>query len=412
MKTPSVRFADTSPAPQEAWGRRKDTTAPKRRVVAPVWSYDWGMDDRRMTKKYLDMAARAGLRGRGDVEPNPLVGAVIVRHGVDGGEDQILGIGHHCRFGGLHAEREALANARGNGFDVAGSTVYCTLEPCCHVGKQPPCSEALIEAGVSEVVYARRDPAEVSRGGHELLEAAGIKTSCDDVSELAVSISDPFIHMVKAGLPWVVVKWAQTIDGRIATSAGESQWISNERSRAMVHRMRSRVDAVGVGMGTVLADDPMLTARGVRRVRRSAVRVVFDTHGRFPVDSKLAESAGAYQTVICTSRPEHISVAGIRVLECPALDGKLDLKAALRLLHVECGVSNILIEAGPRLLGSLLDGDLIDEAVVHLAAGIMGDDSARACATGRECSSLDQMKRFKLGRVKRVGDDVHLHYRK
>jgi len=370
------------------------------------------MDDRRMTKRYLDMAARAGLRGRGDVEPNPMVGAVIVRRGVDGREDQILGIGHHCRFGGLHAEREALKNARDNGFDVAGSTVYSTLEPCCHHGKQPPCSEALIEAGVGEVVYARRDPAEVSSGGHELLEAAGIKTSCVDVSPLAYSISDPFVHTVGTGLPWVVAKWAQTIDGKIATSTGESQWISNERSRGAVHRMRSRMDAVGVGMGTVVADDPMLTARGVRRVRRSATRIVFDTHGRFPEDSKLAETAGVYQTVICTSRPEYVSVPGIRVLECPAIDGRLDLRAALRMLNVECKVSNILIEAGPRLLGSLLDADLIDEAVVHLAAGIMGDDSAKACATGRDCSSLDQMKRFSLRRVKRVGDDVHLHYRK
>jgi len=369
------------------------------------------MHDQRLTKKYLDMAARAALRARGYAEPNPLVGVVIVKDGPRG-EKQVIGIGHHCKFGGLHAEREALKNARDNGHDVKGSVVYSTLEPCCHHGKQPPCSDALIEAGVAEVIYARRDPAEVSSGGHELLEAAGIKTRCDDCSELAVSISDPFIHVVKTGLPWVVAKWAQTIDGRIATSTGESQWISNERSRASVHRMRSRVDAVGVGMGTVLADDPMLTARGVRRVRRSAVRVVFDTNGRFPVDSKLAETAGAYQTVLCTSRPEHITVPGIRVLECPAIDGRLDLKAALRLLHVECKVSNILIEAGPTLLGALLDGDLIDEAVVHLAAGIMGDDGAKACASGRECSSLDQMKRFKLGLVKQVGDDVHLHYRR
>lgn len=364
------------------------------------------MDDCRLTKKYLDMAARAALRARGYAEPNPLVGVVIVKG------DQILGIGHHCKFGGLHAEREALKNARGNGHDVKGSVVYSTLEPCCHHGKQPPCSEALIEAGVAEVVYARRDPAEISRGGHEILEEAGIQVRREDCSELAVSISDPFIHTVKTGLPWVVAKWAQTIDGKIATSTGESQWISNERSRGAVHRMRSRVDAIGVGMGTVLADDPMLTARGVRRVRRSATRVVFDTHGRFPTGSKLAESAGAYQTVLCTSRPEHISVPGIRVLECPAIDGRLDLRAALRAIHTECKISNMLIEAGPRLLGSLLDADLINEAIVHLTPGIMGDDSAKVCATGRVCESLDQMKRFKLGRIKRVGDDVHLHYRR
>jgi len=368
------------------------------------------MVDRRLAKNYLDMAARAALRGLGDVEPNPMVGAVIVRPGVGGDEDQVIGIGHHRRFGGLHAEREALANARGNGFDVSGAVVYCTLEPCCHVGKQPPCCDALIEAGVSGVVYARLDPAEVSRGGHEILEEAGIWVRCDDCSELACSISDPFIYTVETGLPWVVAKWAQTIDGKIATCSGESQWISNERSRASVHRMRARVDAVGVGIGTVLADDPMLTARGVRRVRRTAVRVVFDTRGRLPGDCRLVESAGAYPTVVCTGSPEMISAAGVRVLECPVVDGKLDLRGSMGLLRSEVGISTILVEAGPGLLGGLLDADLVCEAVVHVGAGIMGD--GKGCVEGRECASLDQMKRFSLGRVKRVGDDVHLWYRR
>ncbi len=366
------------------------------------------MNDRRLTKKYLDMAARAGLRGRGDVEPNPMVGAVIVKN------EQVIGIGHHRKFGGLHAEREAIANARSNGFDVSGATVYCTLEPCCHVGKQPPCCEALIEAGVAEVVYARRDPAEVSRGGHEILEEAGIKVRCDDCSELAVSISEPFIHGLKTGLPWVIVKWAQTLDGKIATCSGESQWISNERSRAMVHQMRARVDAIGVGMGTVLADDPMLTARGVRRVRRTATRVVFDTQGRFCGESKLAQSAGVYPTVVCTGAVEMISVAGVRALKCPVVagkaGGKLDLEGALRVLREACGVSTILIEAGPRILGALLEGDLINEAIVHVSPTVMGD--GKGCAEGWVCESLSEMKRFSLGRIKRVGDDVHLWYRR
>lgn len=364
------------------------------------------MDDRRLVKKYLDMAARAAVRARGDAEPNPLVGAVIVK------DDQVIGIGHHCRFGGLHAEREALKNARENGFDVSGASVYCTLEPCCHHGKQPPCCEALIEAGVSEVVYARPDPAEISGGGHAILEAAGIRCRLDESSVNAVRVGEPFVFGVESGLPWVVAKWAQTIDGKIATSTGESQWISNERSRAMVHRMRSRMDAVAVGMGTVLADDPMLTARGVRRVRRTAARVVFDTHGRFPVESKLAKSAGQYQTIVCTNHPEQISVPGVRTLRCGMVDGKLDLRAAMKGLRSEFGICNVLVEAGPRLLGSLLDADLINEAVVHVAPGVMGDESAKACASGRVCEQLSQMKLFELGSVRWVGDDVHLWYRR
>lgn len=362
------------------------------------------MSGQRSSKFYLDMAARAAVRARGDAEPNPLVGAVIVKGG------EVIGIGHHSRFGGLHAEREALKNARDNGFDVSGATVYCTLEPCCHHGKQPPCCEALIEAGVAEVVYARPDPAEVSSGGHAILEAAGISCRLDESSVNAVRIGEPFVFGVETGLPWVVAKWAQTIDGKIATCTGESQWISNERSRSMVHRMRSRMDAVAVGMGTILADDPMLTARGVRRVRRTAARVVFDTHGRFPVDSKLAKSAGQYQTIVCTNHPEAITAAGVRTLRCGLVDGRLDLRAAMKGLRSEFGIHNVLVEAGPRLLGSLLDADLINEAVVHVAPGVMGDDTAKACASGRVCEQLSQMKRFVLGDVRRVGDDVHLSY--
>ena len=364
------------------------------------------MSGLRSARFYLDMAARAALRARGDAEPNPLVGAVIVK------DDRVIGIGHHVRFGGLHAEREALANARGNGHDPEGATVYCTLEPCSHTGKQPPCTEALVEAGVARVVCARRDPADASRGGFAYLEERGIACSFDESSGLASSIAEPWLHVMGTGLPWVVAKWAQTIDGKIATGSGESQWISNERSRASVHRLRSRVDAVGVGMGTVLADDPMLTARGVRRVRRAAVRVVFDTHGRLPVDCKLAQTAGAHQTVVCTNHPEQITAAGVRTVACPMKGGRLDLVAALRGLHEGFGVHSMLIEPGPTLLGALLEEGLINEAVVHVAPGVMGDDSAKPCASGRVCERLSEMKRFALGRVRRVGDDVHLHYRK
>lgn len=374
--------------------------------VGVVGHYDSGMDGRRSAKFYLDMAARAAVRAFGEAEPNPLVGAVIVKDG------EVIGIGHHRKFGDLHAEREALRNARENGHDVSGATVYCTLEPCCHVGKQPPCCEALIEAGVSEVVYARRDPAEVSGGGHAILEAAGIRCRLDSSSQNAVRVGGPFVKRVESGLPWVVVKWAQTLDGKIATAAGESQWISNERSRRWVHWLRAKVDAVGVGMGTVLADDPMLNARGVRRVRRSAMRVVFDTHGRFPAESKLAQSAGEFLTVVCTSSPEAIGVPGVRTLRCSVKDGRLDLESALRGLVSEFGVSTILIEAGPTLLGSLLDSDLIDEAVVHVAPGVMGDDSAKSSASGRVCEQLSQMKRFSLSRTRVVGGDVHLFYRR
>ena len=362
------------------------------------------MPNPRSSKQYLDISARAAARAFGDAAPNPLVGAVIVK------DDQIIGIGHHRRFGGLHAERDALANARDNGHDVSGSTVYCTLEPCCHHGKQPPCCDALIGAGVAAVVYARPDPAEISGGGHAILEAAGITCRCDSSSSNAVAAAEPFVKRVRTGLPWVMVKWAQTLDGKIATATGESQWISNERSRRWVHWLRAKVDAIGVGMGTVLADDPMLTARGVRRVRRSAIRVVFDTHGQFPPECKLAQTAGEFSTVVCTASSGTIGVPGVKTLHCKMKDGRLDLESALRQLSSELGVSSILIEPGPTLLGGLLDADLIDEAIVHVAPTVMGDDSAKSSASGRVCEQLSQMKRFTLSRSRVVGDDVHLFY--
>lgn len=363
------------------------------------------MNQDRETKLYLDLAARVASRAFGRAEPNPMVGAVLVK------DNRVIGIGHHRRFGDLHAERDVLRACRADGHDPRGSTLYCTLEPCCHHGKQPPCTDAIIEASVSRVVIASRDPHALSGGGWELLERAGIRVELSEASPNAIAVSRPFLHRLSTGSPWVIAKWAQTIDGRIATRTGQSQWISNARCRARVHRLRAKVDAVLIGVGTAIADDPMLTARDCRSVRRVAKRVVIDTNGRLPLDSKLVRSAGEIATIVYTQNPGAFEGTSVLAESAPLIGQRIDLAACLKHLHSVHAVSSVLSESGPMLLGSLLEHNLINEAVVHLAPGVLGDAHAKPVAVGRDAPDLDQMRRFTLMRCKPIGSDVELHYR-
>jgi diaminohydroxyphosphoribosylaminopyrimidine deaminase / 5-amino-6-(5-phosphoribosylamino)uracil reductase len=371
-------------------------------------------DDRR----HLDLAAKLALRGRGRVEPNPLVGCVLVRDG------RVIGLGHHRRFGGPHAERDALADCRRNGHDPAGCTVYVTLEPCNAHGRNPPCVQALIEAKVRDVVYACADPNPAKCGGAAALEAAGIPCRLSHASQAASGVAAAFIRRMTTGLPWVIAKWAQTIDGRIATRTGESKWISNEASRRRVHRLRARVDAMLTGIGTVIADDPMLTARGVR-VRRVATRVVLDSDLDIAPESLLVRTAREIPTLVACDRHlaasgftggarERLEQAGVRVIgvDSNSTNTGLDLHQLLRTLCAEHGISTVMVEAGPGLLGSLVESDLIDEAVVYVAPMLLGDEMAKSVAAGRLAESLSQARRFELLRAARVGDDVELTYRR
>ena len=368
--------------------------------------------DRRM----LDLAARVGLRGMGLVEPNPMVGAVIVRQG------RAIGLGHHRQFGGLHAEREALANCRDRAEDPRGASIFVTLEPCRHFGKQPPCTDAILESGIAEVVYAVDDPHETSGGGADVLRQAGITVRKCTASDAAVRLSQPFVKRVKTGLPWVIAKWAQTIDGRAATRTGESKWISNDRSRRRVHQLRAKVDAVLAGFGTVAADDPMLTARGVH-VRRKAKRVILDRELNIDPESKLVMSARTEPTLVACSKDlivadivarqrDALEAAGVTLIGVPEDIGRLHLPMLFATLAERCQVSTVLVESGPGLLGALFELDLIDEAVVYVAPLLLGDEMARSVASGRVATSLTEGRRFQLVRSKRLGDDVELVYRR
>ncbi|MEM7622101.1 MAG: bifunctional diaminohydroxyphosphoribosylaminopyrimidine deaminase/5-amino-6-(5-phosphoribosylamino)uracil reductase RibD [Planctomycetota bacterium] len=371
-------------------------------------------------KRALDIAGRLAMRGAGNVEPNPLVGAVIVRDG------RVIGMGHHARFGGVHAERAAINACAARGHDARGAEMYVTLEPCTHTGKQPPCTQAVLDAGIARVVYAVADPNPVAAGGAEVLRSAGVEAVLDRSSGLAIAASEPFVHRVTSGLPWVIAKWAQTIDGRIATRTGESKWISGEGSRRRVHGLRSRVDAIVTGLGTLHADDPMLTARGVSRVRRVARRVVIDPDLEIPLGCSLVRSAPETPTIVACSkdllsagiaerRRAELEAAGVELFGVPEqIDspGKLRLEMLFALLSERYGAANVMVEAGAGLLGSLFEADLICEARVYLAPLMLADAHALTAARGRVAERLSDGRRFSLRRARRVADDVELIYRR
>lgn len=360
---------------------------------------------------YLTLAARLALRGAGDVEPNPMVGAVIVKN------DQIIGLGHHRKYGGLHAEREALADCLRRGNSPRGSTLYVTLEPCCHHGKQPPCTDAMIEAGISRVVAARPDPNPVSSNGAQILGRAGIPCDFTGASPLATRLSDPFIRRTTLGLPWIIAKWAQTPDGRLKTNPGEPRWISGEPARRRVHRLRARVDAVLTGIGTALADDPLLTPRHTR-IHRTPRRIILDPALRLPPDSQLARTVRQSPVlVVCdparlAASPNHAPLrsAGVELLPFPHTARGPDLPALLRSLAVSHHLSTILLESGPTLLQSMLAADLVDAALVHIGGGGAMPRSHWPAAAAQAAPALAVPARFTLCRSRISGPDAELLY--
>jgi len=374
------------------------------------WELALTSDDKRM----LDLAARIAFRAAGYVEPNPMVGCVVA---VDG---RVIGMGHHRRFGGLHAEVEAIADCVRRGNSTKGATAYVTLEPCAHVGKQPPCVDAVFQAGIARVVIARRDPDERAAGGAEQLSASGVSCQFTSVSPAATHLSDPFIKRVRTGLPWVIAKWAQTIDGRVATRTGESKWISCEASRRRVHRLRARVDAVVTAIGTILSDDPVLTARAGWTRRRVARRVVIDPGLEIPENALMVQTVGeAPLTIVCADESLRSQSAKVGVLTAIGaevlslgMNDEVDVEAILRHLSDVHGATNVLVEAGPGLLGRLFEADLVDEAHVYIAPKLLGDELAKPAARGRVAERLADAKVYGLERVKRIEDDVWAVYRR
>lgn len=355
---------------------------------------------------FMRRAQGLAVKGRGWVEPNPMVGCVIIRSTEKKGnssgltcvrnslasekelESLILGEGYHQRYGGAHAEVNALKAAESRGYSVHGSTVYVTLEPCCHYGKTPPCTESLIQAGVKRVVASMTDPfPRVSGSGIMKLRAAGIQVETGLLEQESRKINAPYLKRENTGIPWVIGKWGSTLDGKIACYSGSSRWITSEASQRRVHELRSRVDAILVGSRTVLADNPMLNVRGVNTPPRIPIRVVLDSTLVTPLECKLVQTAREIPTVLCVGpdiSPEEIKPytdLGCEVLHSDYRTHEERLEYFLREL-CKRGVTNILAEGGGGLLGSLLDLGQLDEVCVFIAPKLVGGSNAPTAVAG------------------------------
>lgn len=349
------------------------------------------------TLQLMRRALQLAKRGQGYVEPNPMVGALLVRDG------NILAEGYHHAVGQDHAEVDCLRNAASAGIDPAGATMVVTLEPCCHHGKTPPCAEALIAAKVARVIVAMTDPnPQVAGQGFALLRDAGIAVDVGICEAEAQLLNAPFIKRITTGRPWVIAKWAQTLDGRIATASGDSKWISNARSRRFVHRLRARVDTIMVGVGTAVADNPALTAREVR-VRRVANRVVIDPTLRIPRDAALLTDNGPAVTIAVNPELANQSIDGASLTALP-------LAAVLDHLGAE-GATNVLVEGGANLVSTMVDAGLVDQVLAFIAPKLLGDDGARAAVTGWQTPHIHGARPLTLHHVQRLDDDVLLDYR-
>jgi diaminohydroxyphosphoribosylaminopyrimidine deaminase / 5-amino-6-(5-phosphoribosylamino)uracil reductase len=354
---------------------------------------------------WMRRALELAERGRGYVEPNPLVGAVLVR------ADRIVGAGWHEKFGQAHAEINALAQA---GEAARGATLYVTLEPCCHHGKTPPCTDALIRAGIVGVQAALEDPfAKVAGQGAARLRGAGIPIEFGLGADDARRQNAPYLTLLTRGRPHVHAKWAMSLDGKIATRTGDSKWISGEASRRRVHELRGRMDGILVGIGTALADDPLLTARPPGP--RTACRVILDRQARLPLHSQLVRTAHETPLLVATcctesTRLDPLRSAGCEILLLPAAEAGVSIADLLRELGRR-RLTNILIEGGAAVLGSFLDARLIDEVDVFVSTQLLGGRGALTPIAGSGCASLAEALRLAELTCEPVGPDFFLHGR-
>jgi diaminohydroxyphosphoribosylaminopyrimidine deaminase/5-amino-6-(5-phosphoribosylamino)uracil reductase len=362
--------------------------------------------------QFMDRALALAARGIGRVEPNPPVGCVIVRDG------QIIGEGFHEQFGAPHAELNALTAAGGAG-SAAGTTVYVTLEPCCHHGKTPPCTEALIAAGAKRVVAAVEDPfPEVSGKGIAALKAAGIACDVGVRATEANWLLAPYRKLITTGRPWVIAKWAMTLDGKLATRTGDSKWISSEASRAVVHQLRARVDAIVVGSGTAHADNPLLTARtpNPADVKRIATRIVIDSAAALSPDSRLVQTARDLPLLVAASSdaPAHnvrpLEEAGAEIFRCAGDTRATRMDSLLQELGRR-RMTNILVEGGSRLFGTLFDMRAVDEVNVFIAPKLSGGADAPNPIAGQGLERMATALHLADIHIEELDGDVYIHGR-
>ena len=353
-------------------------------------------------ESYLPLALDLARKGMGRTNPNPMVGAVIVRDG------QVIAQGYHARCGDLHAERSALKNCHE---DPRGATMYVTLEPCCHQGRQPPCTDAILEAGIARVVVGSDDPNPLVAGkGIDILRRAGVEVETGVLKAECDALNYVFFHYITTGLPYVVMKYAMTLDGKIATCSGKSKWITGEAAREQVHRDRSRYRAIMAGVGTILADDPMLNCRV--EGGRDPVRVICDSHLRTPLTSRIVATAREIPTILATVSADKeaaapYEAAGCRVWTLPERGGRPDLTELMRRLGAE-GIDSVLLEGGGTLNWTALESGIVNRVQAYIAPKLYGGAGAKSPVGGQGVEDPAGAVRLRDISVRRLGGDILL----
>ncbi len=353
-------------------------------------------------EKFMKMAIRLAARGTGFVSPNPLVGAVVVKDGT------IVGKGYHERFGDPHAEVNALEKA---GERARGGTLYVTLEPCNHYGKTPPCTEAILNAGIKRVVIGMMDPnPDVAGGGAKVLRERGVEVSCGILESKCKKQNEIFLKYVLKKVPFVVAKIAATLDGKTATATGDSKWITTEKSRNFGHRLRQQVSAILVGIETVLSDDPMLNVRLKNIKPSNPARFVFDFYGRTPLESNLVQTAKKIPTYLVvaenheTNKLNHLSDLGVKIWKIPGRNGFLDPRAFVKKLGEE-GFDSLLVEGGSSVHGSFFDANLVDKFYFFYAPKVLGGKNSKPMIGGHGVMKMSDALKVKEVKLRRVGGD-------
>lgn len=353
--------------------------------------------------KFMNDALNLARRGAGRTHPNPMVGCLVLDR-----EGRVVGEGWHKGPGLAHAEVEALEQA---GDRARGGTLYVSLEPCSHYGRTPPCADRIIQAGIRRVVAAMQDPnPRVSGKGFEKLSRAGIEVTVGVMQREALLLNRAFVTRMTQGRPYVTLKLAQSLDGKAATHTGESQWITSQNSRSHAHQIRAQVDAIIVGIGTVLADDPLLTARPGHGAHRQPVRVVVDSRARTPLTARCLVEPGGPTWVALTQRaPEkrrkELQEAGAQVWISPGDGERVDLEALLRHL-AQHEITHVLVEGGPTLAGAFVDADLVDEVQAYIAPLLIGGRKALPSLGGQGRATLAQAIRLVEPNVETLGPDL------
>lgn len=354
-----------------------------------------------MKSKFMERAIELAKLGIGFTSPNPLVGAVIVK------EDKIIGEGYHEIYGGHHAEINTFKNATQ---DVKGATMYVTLEPCSHYGKTPPCAEAIVKSGISKVIIGMKDPNPLVAGrGIKILKSNGIEVITGVLEDEMKKLNEIFIKYITTKEPFCILKTAMTLDGKIATKTGDSKWITNEESRNYVHEIRHSVSGIMVGIGTILKDNPSLTTRIKDINGKDPIRIIVDTYGRTPLDSKVLNNKSKSKTIIATTEKANPGIINkfkernAEVLIIPIKNNKVDIKYLIKLLG-EKGIDSILLEGGGTLNYSALNEGIIDKVISFIAPKIIGGKDAKTPVEGEgktyinDCFNLENINLLRFNK--------------